>query len=135
MTPPDATSKCRRRAGADDLARLGAGVVKPVRHGAQEVIRIASFQYPCLPPDGQLDLAADDDATFLALVTQHVIAGIGAWAIALVHDRHRAIRPFRCNQTQGHFAVTQVRQLTTRVEDLDRKSTRLNSSHLVISYA
>src|SRR2546426_4162671 len=37
--------------------------------------------------------------------------------------------------TQGGYSRTAEGQLHSRVSPLDRKSTRLNSSHLVISYA
>ena len=61
--------------------------------GAVEVIGFAGFQDLLAPPDGDLDPTAHDDPAFLALVSQHVLAGIGAGCVDLVHDRHRAFAP------------------------------------------
>src|SRR5256885_10622967 len=41
----------------------------------------------------------------------------------------------RCEEAGGGFAHTEVAHDVRQDEGVDRKSTRLNSSHLVISYA
>src|SRR5687767_7549638 len=83
------------RGGRDDLTRLVADVTEAVRHGAGEIVRVARPEHAALRAHGQLDAAHDDHAALFALVTEHVRARVGLRPIALVHDRHRAVRPLR----------------------------------------
>src|SRR5260221_2239886 len=58
-------------------------------------------------------------------ITQH----IGAYQIEFEKKKITFI------DTPGHAAFNKMRARGARATDLDRKSTRLNSSHTVISYA
>ncbi len=59
-----------------------------------------------------------DDAALLALVGEHLRAGVGARRIDLVQDRHRALAARAGDEVQSHVAVADVGQLVGGVEDL-----------------
>ena len=47
--------------------------------------------------------AAHDDAALLAIVTQHVGAGVGTRCVVLVQHGHRPVGPARRHQLEGHL--------------------------------
>src|SRR5579859_437319 len=115
---PFPRSKRRRRARAHELALLVAGVSKPVRNGALEVIGIARGEHPGIRAHGQFDLTLDDDAPLLTRVREHFFAGVGLGRIALVQNRHAAFAQAATDQSQLYRARTQVGEFVAREEYL-----------------
>ena len=54
-----------------------------MRNIRSEIIRIAWAQQPLLGADGDGEAAGHDDAAFLALMAQHLLAGISTGLIGL----------------------------------------------------
>src|SRR6185369_671948 len=72
-----ATSKTGGRAGADDLTRLAAHILEPVRQVAGEVIRLPRRKHARDPGERQLDATLHHDAALLAPMRKHFVAGLG----------------------------------------------------------
>src|SRR5687767_11377102 len=80
------TPECRRRAGADDVARFCADAAEAMRTAAFEVVRIAGAKHAPLAIDGDFEPAADDDAALLAVMHQRDAPGVAARTVALLQD-------------------------------------------------
>ena len=87
------------------------GVAEPMRDRAREIVRVAGAEDAALGADGELDAPAHDDAAFLAVVAQHVRARIRAGRVALVHDRHGAVRAARRDEPERDAAIAEVGEL------------------------
>src|SRR5688572_31842439 len=80
-------------------------------------------------------------AVACAIATLPVLIGIGAaWKakseVSSLYSSNRSLETENANYRSATAALSeQIQSLQTVVADLDRKSTRLNSSHSQISYA
>src|SRR5882757_10151791 len=79
-------SKCRRRAGRDQLAGLVADAAEAVRPAALEIIGVAGIEHPPLVVDGDLEPSRHHDAAFLALMHQRHPSGVAAGLVALFEN-------------------------------------------------
>src|SRR6202789_442796 len=96
----DEVLETRRRTGTDDFALVAADVAEAMRQGSLEIIGITGPEYPRLAADGEFDSSLDDHPALLAGVSQHLLARIGIWRIALVQNRHGAFCETAADQAQ-----------------------------------
>src|SRR2546426_2781365 len=90
-------------------------------------------------PRGCVVVEAEEVAAHAAAVRlrdgEHGVDGNGGIDHGPARSQHVHARQGGERMGGGDEAAASERNRTPRVTDLDRKSTRLNSSHLVISYA
>src|SRR5688500_17897161 len=100
----------------------------PAHHGVDlKRVRRRSAAPAAAGAPGPDEISAEWSIPVLQTVAQ---GGQGVSEVAEALDRHRAWL-----QRSGELARRREARLAARVREVDRKSTRLNSSHLVISYA
>src|SRR6476469_9587326 len=82
-------SECRRRAGADHLAGLGADAAETMRPAAFEIIGVAGPEDAAFAVDRHFQPARENDPAFLAIVHQRDTSGVAAGLVTLLQDLQR----------------------------------------------
>ena len=101
-------SEGRRRRGADDLGFVLTDIAEAMGQAAVEIIGVAGAEHAALGADGDLDLAAQDDAALLGFVAQQGGAGVGAGGVALMQDLQGAVGEVAADLAEGEAAGAAV---------------------------
>src|SRR3546814_14358897 len=87
-----------------------------MRRTAFEVIAIARAEYAHLLAHGNLHLTMDDHAAFLAIVTEHFIAGVRTRGHHLAQDTHLPRHAALADHVQFDPGTAEVGLLRGRIE-------------------
>src|SRR3546814_9001165 len=109
-------SKCRRGVGADDDRVIAADIAEAMRRTAFEVIAIARAEYAHLLAHGNLHLTMDDHAAFLAIVTEHFIAGVRTRGHHIAQDTHLPRHAALADHVQFDPGTAEVGLLRGRIK-------------------
>src|SRR6478736_3752680 len=113
-------SECRRRAGADDLARLGADAAEAVGPAALEIIGVAGPEDAALAVNSHFQPAREHDPAFLAIVHQRDAPGVAAGLVALLQDLQAATEQIVTDLAIGDRPLADFAQLVGTVKRLAR---------------
>src|SRR5262245_57721261 len=114
------SSKRRRRAGADHLARLVADAAESVRTAALEIIGIAGAEDAAFAINRHLQPARDHDAAFLAVMHQRHAAGVAAGPVVLVQNLQRAAEQAVADLQIGDRLLADLGQFVRPIKSLAR---------------
>src|SRR5882762_5392597 len=113
-------SECRRRAGADHLARLGADAAETVRPAALEIIGVAGPEDAAFAVDRHFQPARENDPAFFAIMHQRDASGVAAGLVTLFQYLQRAAEQIVADLKVRDRPLADLAQLVGTIKRLAR---------------